>query len=144
MSDELDSEIGDISNAIGRLNTALATLRLRHAELKEERLRRGQRERSVSDHAVVRYLERHEGLDIEAVREELRAIADASTPAKDGEHHWHEESQLILILGEAGQIITVLAPEQLEKWSNRKLRNGERVNLARPQITAGMSENGIG
>lgn len=81
----------------------------------------------ITNHALLRYMERHKGIDVNALRNELRMIADASEPAKDGEHHWHP-SGVILVMGEAGQVITVLSPEQAEKWAGRKLQNGDRIS----------------
>lgn len=126
-NDKLADEINDVGAAIGRLNNAASALRRYHAELKERQAKLGDRQRPVTDHAVVRYLERCKGVDITAIRNELRQMADDAIAAKDGEHHWHEETGTILVIGDDAQVITVLDPEQVEKWAGRKLSNGERV-----------------
>lgn len=83
--------------------------------------------RQVSDHAVLRYLERVKGVDVGAIRDELREIADEAVPAKDGEHHWHAATETVVVVGKGGHVITVLSAKQTEKWRGRKLANGERV-----------------
>ena len=80
----------------------------------------------MTDHAIVRYLERQKGVDVEAIRNEIRKIADESTPVSDGEHHWHE-SGAMLVIAESGRVVTVLSPEQVEKWGGRKLKGGKRI-----------------
>jgi hypothetical protein len=130
--DELESELSDIGDMIGRLNTATHALRRQQTVLRDMKARRGLMVRPVSDHAVIRYLERVKGVDINAIRDELRAIANEAVPAKDGEHHWHEATQTILIIGDSAQIITVLSQDQVEKWANRKLKNGDRITLGEP------------
>ena len=101
------------------LSGRIASVRRHKARLKAEAVAAGDLERMVTDHAVLRYLERHRGIDIEAVRNELRRIANEALQAKDSEHHWHEESGVLLIIGDEGQVITVLAPEHVEKWTSR-------------------------
>lgn len=128
MADDLEDEYNAMRGAEGVLSARLNHLRTLRARLGQELIRRGKAERPVSDHAVLRYLERHKSIDIEAVRQELRQIADDATPAKDGEHHWHP-SGVILVIGDAGQVITVLSPAQAKMWcgTGRKLANGTRA-----------------
>lgn len=125
--DELEDQIGDIAVVIGRLAGLLGELRREQGRLKHEKARRGLSERPVSDHAIIRYLERCKGVEVEAARRELRRMADEATPAQDGEHHWHEDTGTILIIGNEGQVVTVLSADQIDKWRGRKLSNGERV-----------------
>lgn len=84
--------------------------------------------RIVSDHAVVRFLERVKGVDLEAVRNILRRLADEAVPEKKGDHYWHSGEGIMLLIGERGQIITILSPEQAQKHTGRKLKNGERIS----------------
>ncbi len=125
--DELLNQLGDIGAIIGRMYATIADVRRAQTVLKHEGARRGLSVRAVSDHAVIRYLERHKSINIEAMRIELRAMADEAIPTKDGEHHWHEGTDTILVIGEDAQIITVLSPDQIEKWRGRKLKNGNRI-----------------
>lgn len=81
---------------------------------------------SVTDHALLRYMGRHKGIDVEAMRDELRQMAEAATPAKDGEHHWHN-SGVLMAIGSKGQVITVLSPEHVKKWAGRTLADGTKV-----------------
>lgn len=126
MSDELVDEIADLAALETLYGSKLASVRRRRDELRRERVDSGEEQRLVNDHALLRYMERHKNIDVNALRDELRAIASQAIPAKDGEHHWHE-SGVILILGEIGQVITVLSPEQSVKWMGRKLKNGTRI-----------------
>jgi len=130
--DDLITEIADIGAALSGLNSASSALRARHNALKQEQAKRGIKEREVTDHAVVRYLERRYKIDVSAIRDELRGIAKEATPAKDGEHYWHEATEMILVVNEIGRIVTVLGPDQIEKWRGRKLSNGQRVPTATP------------
>jgi len=93
------------------------------------------KKRSIPNHAVIRYLERYKGIDIEAVREEIEGLADGALPLRDGEHHWHF-SGIVLILGKEGQVVTVLSKEQSAKFFGRKLKNGCRIGVpdAEPMV----------
>jgi hypothetical protein len=123
MSDTFD-EIEDMVAIENSLMGRAMEIRRQRQKLKIEALKAG--ERIVTDHALLRYLERHKGIDVTALRDELRALADAAEPAKDMEHHWHP-SGVIMVIGEEGQVITVLSPEQAEKWNGRRLFRGNRI-----------------
>jgi hypothetical protein len=125
--DQIVADLADLSAVETNLNNALAGIRGRKAALKRARIRAGAEIRPVTDHAIIRYLERHKGFDIETVRDEMRAIAAAADPAKDGEHHIHQASGVIMVLGADGTIVTVLSAEQSEKWIGRRLANGGLV-----------------
>lgn len=129
MSDEAWDEYGDLAGLENLFAGKLANVRRVKDKLKREQAERSPELRMVSDHALLRYMERHKNIDVNALRDELRTLAAEAIPAKDGEHHWHE-SGVILIIGEAGQIITVLSAEQAEKWTGRKLANGSRIGIA--------------
>lgn len=112
------------------LSNRLANVRRAKDRAKRLRVETGEDVRSVTDHAIVRYLERHKGMDVEAIRDELRQIATEAEPSKDGEHYWHEARGVFIVLNTLGAIVTVLSREQAEKWVGRKLLNGERVVAA--------------
>jgi len=122
-------EITDLQALEQPLAQRLQSIRQRISSLRKRRVENGSALRLITDHALLRYLERHKGIDIEAMRNELRGLADLAIPAKDGEHHWSRG--VMLIIGNEGQVVTVLSPEQVEKWSGRKLSNGECIAPAR-------------
>lgn len=128
----MDDEDGDLQAIEHEYSRLLSKVRAERAFRRKKRVEMGAEQRMVTDHALIRYLERHKGLNVEAVRDEMRALADNSTPAKDGEHHW-SEAGIIMVLGASGQIITVLSTEQATTWFGRKLRNGTRVTCLRRQ-----------
>lgn len=77
---DLQTELG---KAMGRCTQQIQRMRSNLTRVKNElRLRReGGRERGemiVSDHAVVRYLERHKKFDVAAIRDEIRTVAKRS------------------------------------------------------------------
>jgi len=126
-----DEQIGEIEDLLALeqyLSGRLFVVRRSRDMLKRKRLEEVPSDRMITNHALIRYMERHKGIDVEAMRNELRAIAaEAERTKKNGEHHWHQETGIILIIGDAGQVITVLSPEQAEKHLGRKLANGERI-----------------
>lgn len=69
---------------------------------------------SVSDHAIVRYLERRMGVDVQAVREEIvemvkRANGDGRRRFKDG------ETDIVFAVDEDQKVITtILTPLELD------------------------------
>lgn len=129
MSNQLHlMEQRDLCAVENALASRLAEVRRFKSALVVMKLKEDPSERIVTDHALLRYMQRHLGVDVDAIRNDLRRIAAESTPAKDGEHHWHD-SGVMLILGEDGRVVTCLSPEQAEKWSGRKLKDGSRVPL---------------
>jgi len=67
----------------------------------------------VTDHAVVRYLERIEGMDLESVRAHIRALAQQST-RRNGEFIDHP-SGLVLAKREKGAVATLYHPASEEE-----------------------------
>jgi len=67
----------------------------------------------ITDHAVVRYLQRVKGMDIDAIRGELRELLDESVPARNRDHRWHH-SGVILCMSESGKtVVTVISLDNL-------------------------------
>lgn len=64
-------------------------------------------EPQVTDHAIVRYLERVEGLDLTAVRDHIRAYQAASQPTGVKGVHRHPDGNQIII-SNVGVIVTIL------------------------------------
>lgn len=90
----------------------------RLARLKEElnRRRNKQEKPYVTDHAVVRYLERVEGLDIEAVREFL--LNHIPIDAEINEHNSLILKNFILKMSKDGKAVTtVITKEMMDEGS---------------------------
>jgi hypothetical protein len=117
-NDQLSNDIDDLLAVENRLQAKLALLRRARDDLKRERIARGLKTRSVSDHAIVRYLERCKGTDVERFREELRAMVSECVETDDGEHI--HPSGALLVLGQDGQIVTVVGKEQRAQYLRKK------------------------
>jgi hypothetical protein len=131
MRDKIQDEIADLSELQSWYAGKLASVHRCINSLRKELVDASPEQRLVTDHALIRYMERHKNIDVNALRDELRILASEAVPAKDGEHFWHE-SGVMLILGDVGQVITVLSPEQAAKHTGRKLKNGKRIEGAEP------------
>lgn len=72
-TENLKKEKQELGRDIAQSENSLAAMRMRHKILKNEIERRLTAETapSVSDHAVLRYMERIHGIDVEAVRKEI-------------------------------------------------------------------------
>lgn len=91
----------------------------RLAKLKQElRRRRGKQERPfVSDHAIVRYLERIEGLDIEAVRDFI--LTSIPISEEISEHNSIKTKDFIIKMSKDRKAITtVLTEDMLDEGTN--------------------------
>lgn len=133
---EVEAKLKELGALEMDANNRLADLRRKRDTLRAELAFMDAGRRRVSDHAVLRFLERRLGIDIEGIRNELRMMADEAAPfKKNGEHHWHH-SGVVIVIGECGQIITVLSEEQSEKHCGRRLANGEKAQ-DRDAVSAG-------
>jgi len=121
--DQLCNEIDDLTTLESGLQSKVAAVRRAKGDCKKERIRRGLLTRTVSDHALVRYLERCKGFDMETFRDELRRMVDESAPSKDGECLLHPTGTG-LIVGQDGQIVTVLGADQIRRWTTSKTYTG--------------------
>ena len=121
----LRREIKDRESVKQLLNARVRDLMHELDTLRAERRRLGLEERQISDHAVVRYLERIAGLDIEAVRAEVRTMASRAVPFKNCDGLWDEQTQTVVVLGGGDGVVTILGVEQAEKYIGRRLLNGE-------------------
>lgn len=116
--DEIEDEIADLSAELSKASGRVSAMRREIRRLRAIKADRGNAERLVNDHALLRFMQRHKGIDVDAFRAELRRIAGESEPFGDGEHHRHP-SGVVMVLGDEGQVITVLSPEQSAKWAGR-------------------------
>lgn len=91
-------------------------------------------ERQVTDHAIVRYLERVEGVDIEALKDRVRAfVAEATaTPTKGVRQH---PSGLQVIVNPGGVIVTILPNDSPPGYAIReqKAETDEHRAVASPE-----------
>lgn len=71
MSDTVIAELKDIGQQEAVLGAQLARLRSRREKIIAGRVK--PTERQISEHALIRYMERIEGLDLEAVKSRARA-----------------------------------------------------------------------
>ena len=127
----MSEDIQDLKHRASKLSTLLAGVNAQINAYRCDEIAAGREVRSVSDHALLRYLERHKGIDMEAVRDEIRTMANEAEPLKDRETHAHP-SGVVMIIGADGQVITVLSGEQSQKYVGRKLANGKVLVYARP------------
>lgn len=113
-----DDELNNVAFELGREMSA------RSQEINELRKRltkvQGEKERRrtmtsvgvcVSDHAVLRYLERHKGLDVAAVREEIMQMAGRVARLDSGDIHatrLDEVTGLTIGLNEVTGVVTTL------------------------------------
>lgn len=125
--DALRREIRDRESAKQVLNARVRDLMGELDNLRAERVRLGLAQREVTDHAVVRYLERVEGIDTDAVRAKIREMTERAVPFKNCDGLWDEATKAVLILGNGDGVVTILSAEQAEKYIGRKLLNGERA-----------------
>ena len=81
----------------------------------------------VTDHAVVRYLERVVGYDINDARREIARLAYDSTPLKNRRgFRWNWERQIIMAT-ELNAVTTVIGPRGSLKFVGEKLIDGQRI-----------------
>lgn len=113
---DLQTELG---KAMGRGTQQLQRMRSNLVRVKNElRIRReggrAEGEMIVSDHAVIRFLERHKKVDVSAIRDEIRVIAKRSKSERmekrQGERLVDSESGLTMIYTqERNSIATILS-----------------------------------
>lgn len=81
----------------------------------------------VTDHAVVRYLERVAGVKIEDIRKEIARLAYDSTPFKTkGGARWNWDKQIVIFM-EGDTVTTVIGREDAKLYEGQKLIDGQRV-----------------
>ncbi|MDE2106970.1 MAG: hypothetical protein KGL39_57680 [Patescibacteria group bacterium] len=71
-NDEIDGRITDLSEQMHILRNRLVALRAEKRRLGEIRAKRGRDGPRVTDHALLQYIERKKGIDINEMRVELR------------------------------------------------------------------------
>lgn len=142
-TDLLDLRAG-FGQMLGKLTQIQQTLRSNSERIKTElkHRREGGRMKGdfvVSDHAVIRYLERHKGVDVQAIREELREIARNAKFERDQKRKagmfTHDDTGVRLVYSEdRNSIATVLSATTFE------LLSPEIHEGATPPIPVGTNE----
>lgn len=69
----------------------------------------------ISDHAVVRYLERHKGMDIAAIREEIGELAAKASGGRSDKYGIRKGDGLAFAVDdETGHVLTVLSDDMVK------------------------------
>lgn len=111
----LQSETGKEMSSLGKkLSSRRSTLQL----IKNELGRRSESRRAtggflVSDHAIVRYLERHKNMDMEAIRKEIFTLAKESKRL-DGSDRFKNGNAVLAINQDKQHISTIMNIEEEE------------------------------
>lgn len=116
----------DYAKDLTALLTALNDARAKVVnELKQMSLKRAARRGalSISDHAVVRYLERTGRIDAASVRAEIAGLFQESVHMVGADGVWNAQNGLVLIV-EGGTVLTVLSQEQSENYLGQSLVDG--------------------
>lgn len=112
--DKLLSLRADLGDELRILQSQTQRLRARMDRVKKELAFRDRDETMVTDHAVVRYLERIEGRDIDALRATIRQIAFESEATDVQECRLHESGNRVIMNLVTNTVITILRPEDEE------------------------------
>jgi len=106
----------ELSRSANSLSAQLAELRRRMDMIANEiegRKRGTSHGLRISDHAVLRYLERVRGIDMDATREEIAEIAARARVTSDGRYGVREGDGLLFGSDEdTGHITTVMTPRE--------------------------------
>ena len=86
LTEELINLRAETAREIGIIQSSISDLRSRIDLIREELDKRTDQQFNgfrITDHAVVRYLQRHKGIDMDAVRQEIAEIASRSKPTRN-------------------------------------------------------------
>lgn len=114
--DELHTLAISLQRQIQEMSTPITALKVRLGFVQEERRRRrdGRDQFVISDHAVVRYLERKRGMDVEAVRDEILHLALRA--AGEGHRRHDAESGLTFAMDKNSLLVaTVLTENEINQ-----------------------------
>lgn len=120
--DMTDDQLKDLQHELGReknqVSRAMQELNARLDAVRAERERRATattRGFHISDHAVLRYLERIKGVDVAAVREEISALAEKQKLHRHEHQYAREDAGDGLIFGFNGvdkTVTTIMTPRE--------------------------------
>ncbi len=113
-------DLHDLQNQLGMENSKLQTAK-NICRMKLDAIKavmdekRGQGDMGISDHAVLRYLERHKGLDVAAIRSEIRALIPEKrlSRRRKSEHHDIGDGLIAVIPG--GSIVATIYKQKEDK-----------------------------
>lgn len=125
--DNLFFQISDLSALKMRLAAKVADLSAQILSLKHKQARQ-RPDRKVMDHAVVRYLERVYKIDMDRIRNDIRALCDESVPFVKCDGLWNAKG-MVLITNHDGSVVTVLGENEAVNYVGRRLANGERSQI---------------
>ena len=115
---ELKNLAFELGREMGARSLEVSELRLRLEAVRAERERRRTTTSEgicISDHAVLRYLERHKNLDVSAAREEIVAMARRAGKFDSGAVYatrTDEESGMIMGINELSGVVTTVFNER--------------------------------
>jgi hypothetical protein len=106
-------DLHDLQMQIGRecsiANSAKNVLRMKLDAIKAMMAeKRGQGDMGISDHAVLRYLERYKGLDVAAVRAEIRALIPERRLSRRRKAEHHEIGNGLIAVIPGGSIVATI------------------------------------
>jgi hypothetical protein len=87
----------------------------------------------VTDHALVRYLERTGTVKTDRVRIKMRKMVAEAVPFAKCDGLWHAATQLVFIV-EGDTLVTVLGGPLAEKYFGRRLVDGTEATPVRAEI----------
>lgn len=113
-------DLHDLQGQLGRENQAMqsgrAILRTKLDAIKATMdEKRGNGDMGISDHAVLRYLERHKGLDVAAVRAEIRALIPERRLSRRRKPEQHDLGNGLVAVIPGGSIVATIFKD--EKWA---------------------------
>lgn len=119
MADEQLKDLAhELGREIGQKGREMSEIRGRLDAVKAERERRATTTTqgfNISDHAVLRYLERIKGVDVQAVREEIAGLAKKQKLDRHGDRYAREDTGGGLIFGFNGvdqTVTTIMTPRE--------------------------------
>ncbi len=107
--DDLHDLQGQLGQECSAANTAKNILRMKLDAVKSMMdEKRGQGDMGISDHAVLRYLERYKGLDVAAVRAEIRALISERRFSRRRKAEHHEIGNGLIAVIPGGSIVATI------------------------------------
>lgn len=113
LPDVVVDELIDLGAQEAMYLRGITKIRRRRAELKRDAIEKGLRERPITDHAVVRYLERVRGFDVEGLKAEMRKFVDATVKTEIDEVYQHPSGLRVIVL-ETGVVVSIVPALETE------------------------------
>jgi predicted transcriptional regulator len=115
--DDLRQERSDLYSVAHALGARAAAITAKADEIGDEIARREGDMFDVTDHAVLQYLKRVRGYDVESVRDELKQIMAAAVPtgALRGQAEAYTAEGLVFVVSRRRLVVTVYPQQQAEE-----------------------------